>query len=110
MSAREIIWHGILMIRNICNPIVTIYVVNAKQVEAVNAHPHISEEAFAVTFAVVEEFVAHADVGAFVGRSPKRVAFELSVRSREGQSVGLGQFQAHSPTGGSREIIGKIEV
>ena len=53
LSACEIVWHGILMARNIGYPIKRVYVVDAEEVEAIDAQPNVFTELFAGLFLVV---------------------------------------------------------
>ena len=59
---------------------------------------------------VVVEPVAHADVGALVGRGPKLVGLQLPVGCGKGQTVGESQLETHAPAGGAGEIVGEKEV
>ena len=93
LSASQIIWYGILLIRYISNPVERVDVVDAEQVQTVDAEPDVAEYAFSLLPFVVKQPVAHTDVSPFVCRCPERVAFQFSVWSGERQSVGIGKFK-----------------
>lgn len=79
LPAGEIVGHGVLMACDVGDPIVGVDVAYAEEVEAVEAEPHVAENALAVAVGVVEEAVAHADVDAAVGGSTEIAALKLAV-------------------------------
>ena len=110
LSAREVVGHGILVVGDVGHPIVGVDVADAQEVEAVEAEPDVAEDALALAAFVVEHAVAHADVGTLVGRRAEGVGLQFAVGRREGQSVGVGELEAHLPPCGAGEEVGEIEV
>ena len=79
LSARQVIRNGILLASYIGYPIVTVHVVDAKEVEAVHAERHIFEECLVLMVLVVEKLIAHTDVGTAIGWGAKLVGLQFSV-------------------------------
>ena len=80
LPTREIVRHGVLMVRHVGDPIVGIDVVDAEEIQAINAQPHVAqaEGRLRTTRPIGQE--AHSDVGTLVGRCAERIGFELAVR------------------------------
>ena len=68
LSACKVVWYGVLLVGYICNPVERIDVVDAEEIQAVNAKPYIAEDVFLLAFVVVEHPVAHTNVCPFVCR------------------------------------------
>ena len=67
LSACEIVWHGILMTRNIGYPIKRVYVVDAEEIQAVYTEPNVLKWAlFHLAVFVVQCTIAHTDIGSLV--------------------------------------------
>ena len=67
LSACEIVWHGILMARNIGYPIKRVYVVDAEEIQAVYTEPNVLERALLhLAVFVVQCTIAHTDIGSLV--------------------------------------------
>ena len=110
MTACEIIWHRILMIGHIGNPIVRVHVLYAQKVQTINAEPNVAEYRFSFTFLIVEQSVTHTDISSFVCRSSERISLQFLVRRREWQAVSIDEFQRHEPAVGVREVVCEEEV
>ena len=93
LSASQIIRHGILLVGDIGHPVIAVYVVDAEEVEAIHAERHILEEGLLLMILVVEQLVAHSDVGAAIGCGAEAVGFQLSVWRGEWQTIGKGELQ-----------------
>ena len=92
LSACQVIRNGVLLVAHVGNPVITIYIVHTKQVQAIYAQPDVLEDNLLLPFVVVQQTVAHAYVGAFVGRSTEGVVLYSLVGSGEGQTIGKRQF------------------
>ena len=90
LSARQIIRNGILLVGHIGHPIVAVHIVDAEEVEAVHAEHHVLEECLLLMMLVVEQLIAHTDVGTAIGWGAETVGFQLSMRCGEWQSIGKG--------------------
>lgn len=95
LSPGEVVRYGVLVVGDIGDPVVGVDIVDAEEVETVDAEPDGLAEGMVMALAQIEE-VGHADVGTAVGRGPE-IRAQGVVRSREGQSVGIGQPQSHAP-------------
>ena len=110
LSTGEVIGDGVLLGGDIGDPVVAIDVADAEEVEAIDAEPDVAEGRSCGVRLVVEQTVAHADVGAFIGGSTEGVVFELAVGCGEGEPIGEGQVERHFPAVGSGEVVGEEEV
>ena len=43
LPSRQVVWHGVLRVCDVSNPVIGIYVVDAEQIEAVYAKPNVFE-------------------------------------------------------------------
>ena len=69
LSACEIVWHSILMARNIGYPIKRVYVVDAEEIQAVYTEPNVLKwTLFYLAVFVVQCTIAHTDIGSLVCR------------------------------------------
>ena len=111
LPAREIVGNGILLVGYVGNPVVRVHVVDAEQVESVNAEPDVAEDALLLLLLlVVQQPVAHADVDALVGGHAVGRVVEAAMGSAEGQTVGKCQFERHFPPVGTGEEVGEEQV
>ena len=86
--AREIIRYGIAVVLGVGNPVVGVHIVDAEDVEGVEAEPYIAEGALPplgdVALFVVHEAVAHANIHTTVGWSTE----DMSLTTRVGRPEG----------------------
>lgn len=69
LSAREIVWDGILLVGHVGNPVIRVHVVDAKEVEAVHTKPDVAKwvELLLFVAVVVHCAVTHSYVGTLIG-------------------------------------------
>ena len=68
LPAREVIRHGILVVRHVGNPIVGIDIVDAEEVQAIDAQPDARTRERRFSCLRTVEQVTHTDVSTLVGR------------------------------------------
>ena len=91
MAAGEVVWHSILMVRYVSDPIVGIDVVVAEDIEAINTYPDILQVELPVLLvSTLIGPVAHADVNSLVCRSTEILTLVVGMRRSERQAVGKG--------------------
>ena len=100
------------MVRDVGYPIVTADVVEAEDVEAVEAEPDVAQipETTEMLVFVVNQTIVHTDIKTTVGRSTEGIALESCMWWSERQSVGKGGLEVHLPARGAREIVSEEEV
>ena len=114
MAAGEVVGDGVLLVGDVGNPEVGGDIVEAEDVEAVDAEPHVAEaaqEGLAVVFVfVVQQAVAHADVRTAVGGGAEDHLLQTGVGRTEGEASGKGHLEGHLPAIGAGEVVGEEEV
>ena len=74
-AAGEVVGHGIVVVVDVLYPVIRVDIVDAKDVEGVDAQPYVPEPAAhacaVVALLVVKEAVGHTYVHAAVGRLPR---------------------------------------
>ena len=115
-AAGEIVGHGVAGVGDVRDPIVSVHVADAGQVEAVEAQPGIVEEATraeegtaAVAAFSAEEAVVEAYVYALVGGRAEGVDRAVAVGRAEGKAGGESGTEGERPAGGAGEIVGEME-
>ena len=115
-AAGEIVGHGVAGVGDVCDPIVSVHVADAGQVETVEAQPGIVEEATraeegpaAVAAFSAEEAVAETYVYALVGGRAEGVDRAVAVGRTEGKAGGESGTEGERPAGGAGEIVGEME-
>ena len=87
----EVVGHGILLTADVSNPEIAGDIVDADDVEAVQAQPHVAQvapETVAMAVLVVQQAVHHANINTTIGRRTKDIALQTRMWRTEGQSVG----------------------
>ena len=100
------------MIADVGYPVVAAYVVEAEDVEAVEAKPNVTQHLTTaeVLVFVVDKTVVHTDVEASVSRSTEGVSLQTCVWWAERQAVGKGGLEVHLPSRSAGEVVGEEEV
>ena len=111
-SAGEVVGHGVVVVVDVLYPIVGVDIVDAEDVERVNAQPDVLEvpacSGAVMPVLVVEQAVGHSNVHATVGRSLEDMLLASAVWRAEWKAVGICSLQAQFPAVGAREIVGEV--
>ena len=73
-SSCQVVGHGVLLVAHVGHPVVGVYVVNAKEVEAVNANPDALQSKRCALLVLVGQ-VAQSDVGTTIGWGAEMLVF-----------------------------------
>ena len=77
LPSSKVVRNSILLSGDVSYPIVGIDVVDTEEVKAVNAKPDILENRVVTTVVIVQQPVAHTDVGTLIGWCTEGVVFQL---------------------------------
>ena len=83
LSACQIIRYCILLVGYVCYPVIAVDVVDTEEIEAIYTQPDILKDTLLGALAVVEQAIAHTDVGTFVGWCSEGIGLLFSVWCRE---------------------------
>lgn len=75
----EIVRDGVLLVGYIGNPVVGVYIIDAEQIEAVDAYPYVLKYRFLVSLLVVECTETHTDIGTLICGCTERHNVESAV-------------------------------
>ena len=82
-SACQVVGYGVLLVADVSHPVVGVDVVDAEEVEAIDAQPYTFQSEGCAFFVLVCQ-IAQSDVGSTIGRSTELLVFQSSVGRSEG--------------------------
>ena len=112
-QACEVVGYCIAVVFGVGNPVVGVHILDAQGIECIKPQPYVAEvplpSILYVTFLIVYQAIAHADVDTAVSRSTEDESLSTRMRGTERQAVGIYGTKVHLPAVRPGEIVGKAE-
>lgn len=112
-ASGEEIGHGILVIIDTGDPVITVHVVDVEQIECIDTEPYIlevlSNARLDVVFLVVKETVTHANVHTPIGGGTENLLLSAAMGRTERQTVGIVGTEIHFPPIRVGEVVAEVE-
>ena len=107
----EVIWHSILMVADVCHPVVTAHIVEPKNIEAIQSQPNVAKGIVSkMSIFVVDESIIHTKIHSLISRCTEGISFKSCMGWAKGEAICETCLEIHFPSCGTREEVGEKEI